>query len=52
MIELDRITKIYPQSRTKALDGVSLEIGSGAFFGLLGPNGAGKTTLISILCAV
>jgi ABC-2 type transport system ATP-binding protein len=30
-----------------ALDGVSLEIGAGKFFGLLGPNGAGKTTLIN-----
>lgn len=49
MIELDHITKIYPQSKTRALDSVSLEIATGEFFGLLGPNGAGKTTLISIL---
>jgi len=32
-----------------ALDGVSLAIEAGEFFGLLGPNGAGKTTLISAL---
>jgi ABC-2 type transport system ATP-binding protein len=32
------------------LDGLSLSISRGSFFGLLGPNGAGKTTLISFLC--
>ena len=32
-----------------ALDGVSLTVPEGSFFGLLGPNGAGKTTFINIL---
>lgn len=35
----------------RALDRVSLEIGSG-MFGLLGPNGAGKTTLMRIICGI
>ena len=34
-----------------ALNGISLEIGSG-MFGLLGPNGAGKTTLMRIICGI
>lgn len=49
MIEIQHISKIYPEAKNKALDDVSLTIESGEFFGLLGPNGAGKTTLISIL---
>ncbi|MGQ7868067.1 efflux RND transporter permease subunit [Sunxiuqinia sp. sy24] len=35
----------------KALDGVSLEIGTG-MFGLLGPNGAGKSTMMRIICGI
>ena len=32
-----------------AVDGVSLSVGHGEFFGILGPNGAGKTTLLEII---
>ena len=38
--------------RTRALDGVSLDIRRGEFFGLLGANGAGKTTLFKILATL
>jgi ABC-2 type transport system ATP-binding protein len=35
-----------------AVDGVSLQVEEGEFFGLLGPNGAGKTTIINVLCGL
>jgi multidrug efflux pump subunit AcrB/ABC-type multidrug transport system ATPase subunit len=35
----------------KALNGISLEIGTG-MFGLLGPNGAGKSTMMRIICGI
>jgi ABC-2 type transport system ATP-binding protein len=36
---------------TVALDGVSLNIGTG-LFGLLGPNGAGKSTMMRVICTL
>jgi ABC-2 type transport system ATP-binding protein len=53
-VVFDQVTKTYPAARgeVRALDGVSMTIEEGEFFGLLGPNGAGKTTLISILAGL
>ena len=39
-------------SGLKALDGVTLDVKEGDFFGLLGPNGAGKTTTIGIITSL
>jgi ABC-2 type transport system ATP-binding protein len=49
-IQITNVKKSYKSLR--ALDGVSLNIEQGEFFGLLGPNGAGKTTLISIIAGL
>ena len=41
------LEKAYGQ--TKALDGLDLEVETGAILGMLGPNGAGKTTTVRVL---
>ena len=46
-LDIDNLRKEY--NDVTALDGVSLTVPEGSFFGLLGPNGAGKTTFINIL---
>jgi len=46
-IQIKDLTKSY--NNVPALQGVSINISKGEFFGLLGPNGAGKTTTINIL---
>src|SRR5882724_756722 len=47
MIEAHGLTKRY--GSTVALDGLDLEVPTGAILGVLGPNGAGKSTAVRIL---
>jgi ABC-2 type transport system ATP-binding protein len=54
-IEITDLKKIYRGGKRgdkAALDGVTLNVPRGSFFGLLGPNGAGKSTLINIMAGL
>jgi ABC-2 type transport system ATP-binding protein len=44
-----QLTKIYGNSKTRALDSVSFSLSSRGIFVLIGRNGSGKTTLVRIL---
>ncbi len=50
-LEIDNLYKRY-DGGVEALQGISLEVKEGEFFGLLGPNGAGKTTTIGIITSL
>src|SRR5580765_2839970 len=54
IIEIENLSKDYEtgfwkKKRVRALDDLTLNVGSGQIFGFLGGNGAGKTTTIKIL---
>ena len=50
-LSISNLHKTY-KSGLKALNGVTLNVQDGEFFGLLGPNGAGKTTIIGIITSL
>jgi ABC-2 type transport system ATP-binding protein len=50
-LKIEKLKKTY-STGLLALNGVSLEIKAGCFFGLLGPNGAGKTSLINSIVSL
>jgi ABC-2 type transport system ATP-binding protein len=52
VVRIHDLHKTYRGASHPSVDGLSLQVGRGSFFGLLGPNGAGKTTTISILCGL
>ena len=49
IIRTEGLTKVYPGSDLRAVDGLDLVVGTGEIFGLLGPNCAGKTTTAGML---
>lgn len=49
-IETSGLAKTF--GKTRAVDGVELEVRRGTVYGLLGPNGAGKTTVIRMLATL
>jgi ABC-2 type transport system ATP-binding protein len=48
MVSVQDLVVVYPDG-TRAVDGISFDVGEGEFFGFLGPNGAGKSTTIKAL---
>ncbi|MFT5036847.1 MAG: ABC-2 type transport system ATP-binding protein [Candidatus Azotimanducaceae bacterium] len=50
MLEIKNLVKKYGEK--VAVDGISLSIPRGSFFGLLGPNGAGKSTTIHCITGI
>ncbi len=49
MIELKRVTKIYPGATQPAVDNVSLTVPEGEICVFIGPSGCGKTTLMRLI---
>jgi len=49
MIELQRLTKIYPGGDVAAVDGVTLTVPQGDICICIGPSGCGKTTLMRMV---
>ena len=54
MLEIKNLVKVYGKGKKAktAVDGISLSIPKGSFYGLLGPNGAGKSTTIHCITGI
>jgi ABC-2 type transport system ATP-binding protein len=54
ILEINNLVKTYGSGKDAktAVDGISLKIKKGSFYGLLGPNGAGKSTTIHCITGI
>lgn len=52
LVEINEVSKIYPNHPIPALDKISATIPKGQMVGIAGPDGAGKTTLIRLMAGL
>src|SRR3954452_10279189 len=52
VIEMHDVSKVYPGSRTAALDHVTVAVEGGAITAIMGPSGGGKSTLLNLAAAM
>jgi multiple sugar transport system ATP-binding protein len=51
-VRYDGATRVYPGTRSPAVDALDLEIADGEFMVLVGPSGSGKTTALRMLAGL
>lgn len=54
IVKVRNLSKSYYREKTEipVLNGLSLDIHAGEFFGLIGPSGSGKTTLLNMIAGI